>query len=954
MIDCFEEYRILQTLMRAMGAGVRPSRLEILVRTACARRRASGLVLGLLVIVFLCRSAAGSGPINPIAPAVRSEPVARWDFRKANRLTPGAAAAPDTRSGAAAPAAQPAGATPDEANAEHPTSATTLGWQAEHNCRLALAPGRLEVLCTGEDPYFVCPLELPGGQMVLRIRAAGRGLVGPGSIYWRTSTSPQMGEDKVAPLRIEPDGQWREVEVRFRAGGTLQALRIDAGADIAGQQGELLVEWIELEREVACPLRVEYVETVRMADSEGANGGKAAGRFHLRNIGPQPLRFHVADGPITLAPDEQRAVDVPVAGRRALEAARLELSVPGYGPLQQTVFVFHPEAEETWIERPGQGFHLCAAADGSLLRIERGGQLLAILGPLVLVDQQAPPLRLDTDAEAPAGEPARLVFRRADGQAGGRVELRIAGPTLEVAIDWAGPCEGPVVRVFGPLEQGLLAGVEYLGRGERSSSTIDIETPEHLRFAPDPMHLTLPLMAFATPQGMVAMSWDDRDLQPTFATPNFFDGAADHRLSLRCEGKPGKIRASLLIGQEPLEEAILWAIQRSGGLPPVPPRPRSKEAQRQLCLQALAGPLRTAAGWGHCVEERWPRRPFADMASTWWRLSGEVPQLEQLVPGGAHISNPAIYFVTGRAQEWLASEQQATKDIIARQQPDGSFRYDGPMREGHFENTASGLCARPAAELLEFAWITGDREALAAGLHALEFIKRFRTPRGAQIWEIPLHTPDILASAWCVWAYVRGYELTGRKDLLAEARRWAFRGVPFVYLWGRYPVMVYATIPVLGATHRRAPNWIGLPVQWCGLNYAYALTKLAPYDRSLDWDQLAQGILVCAQQMQYADGPHAGLLPDSFVLKTQQRRPWNINPCALVSVELALEGKPDGLAVAGAAGWRIAAPFPVSIEGDQAVITAPQGTTYQVLINGRRIVELQSSGSDTIALGRAP
>ncbi len=895
---------------------------------------------------------ATAEPVNPIAPPVRVEPVAQWDFRKGADATAG-------------------DATPADAIA-----AATLDWRAEHNCRVRLAEGRLEVACTGADPHFSCPVDLPGGQMVLRMRVAGRGLIGPGSIYWRTSESPQMGEDKVARLRMAHDGQWRIVEARFRAPGTLKTLRIDPAANVVDGAGRFLVEWIELKREVPCPLQIEYVETVQIPDGEGGKAGKAVARFHLRNIHQQPLTFHVADESITLAPDERRAVDVPVAGRRALETARLEVDVPGYGPLRQTVFVFHPEVSEPWIERSGEGFKLRAAPDGSLVRIERQGQLLAVLGPLVLSDLAGfgekgdrhhlceapsgpfrqmvpvtffpPPLRLD---ESAAG-PDTLVFRGEDG----RVELRAKGRSIDVEIRWARPFEGPVVRVFGPLEQGLLAGVEYLGRQERSSSRLDIATPEHLRFAPDPLHLTMPLAVFVTRRGTVAMRWDDVGLQPTFATPNFFDGANDHRMSLRCqgEGEGDTIRASLLVGNQSLEEAILWAVDRAGGLPGVPAAPRSKDQQRRLSLQGLAGPLRTEEGWGHCVEERWQRRPFADMASTWYRLTGQAPDLERLVPGGAHIPNPAIYFITGRADEWLAWRRQAVQAIIARQEPDGSFRYDGPMREGHFENTASGVCARPAAELLEFAWITGDAEALAAGLRALEFIKRFRTPRGAQVWEIPLHTPDVLASGWCVWAYVRGYELTGREDLLAEARRWAVSGVPFVYLWGRYPVMVYATIPVLGATHRRAPNWIGLPVQWCGLNYAYALTKLAPYDDSLDWHHLARGILVAGQQMQYPDGPHAGLLPDSFVLGTQQRRPWNINPCALVSVELALEGKPDGLAVAGAAGRRIAAPFPVSIEGDQAVITAPQGTTYQVLINGRRIVELQSSGSDTIALGSDP
>jgi hypothetical protein len=75
-------------------------------------------------------------------------------------------------------------------------------------------------------------------------------------------------------------------------------------------------------------------------------------------------------------------------------------------------------------------------------------------------------------------------------------------------------------------------------------------------------------------------------------------------------------------------------------------------------------------------------------------------------------------------------------------------------------------------------------------------------PRGAQTWEVPLHTPDILASAYLLRAYTLGYEVTGDTNLLEQARYWAWTGVPFVYLTppSDRPVGLYSTIPVLGAT----------------------------------------------------------------------------------------------------------------------------------------------------------
>jgi hypothetical protein len=447
--------------------------------------------------------------------------------------------------------------------------------------------------------------------------------------------------------------------------------------------------------------------------------------------------------------------------------------------------------------------------------------------------------------------------------------------------------------------------------------------------------------------GEAGNPWQAWDLQPVFATPNVFDGAADHRMAIR--GKACEVAIRVGRKGEIIEESVLWAVARRG-LPPLPQPPRSWDEQKQLCLAGLNGPLKTADGWGHCVEDHWKRQPFADIASTHWRLTGEPPALPRLVPNGSHVPNEAIYFVTGRAEQWLQMRTQRTKHLAAQQRADGSYGHDGPMRRGHFEDTAVGLCARPAAELLDFARATGDEEALRAGLRAVECMRRFRTPRGAQVWEIPLHTPDQLASAYAVWACVRAYELTGRPEHLTEARRWALSGVPFVYLWQRHPVMLYGTPPVFGATHWKAPCWIGLPVQWVGGVYAYALTMLAPHDKSLDWNHLARGILIAAEQMQYTEGPHRGLLPDSFDLATQQRRPWDINPCAVVSLRLALDGQLDALAVASDGKHRVVAPFPVVLRDGKAHIRGRAGTEYQALIDGKRAVKVVSKGDDEVPL----
>ena len=142
---------------------------------------------------------------------------------------------------------------------------------------------------------------------------------------------------------------------------------------------------------------------------------------------------------------------------------------------------------------------------------------------------------------------------------------------------------------------------------------------------------------------------------------------------------------------------------------------------------------------------------------------------------------------------------------------------------------------------------------------------------------------------------------------------------------------------------------MGLPVQWVGGVYAYALTMLAPHDRSLDWNHVARGILVAGEQMQYPDGPYAGLLP-AVSHSARRRRTRRGSIPALVSLRLVLDGKLDSLAVAVDGSHRVAAPFPVTLRGGQAVVRAKPGVKYQLLIDGRRIIDVDSRGDDVVPL----
>jgi hypothetical protein len=217
---------------------------------------------------------------------------------------------------------------------------------------------------------------------------------------------------------------------------------------------------------------------------------------------------------------------------------------------------------------------------------------------------------------------------------------------------------------------------------------------------------------------------------------------------------------------------------------------------------------------------------------------------------------------------------------------------DVNMARTHWANHANGLTAAVVAQVLEAAALSGDQELLKAGLERLRQLNRYvaTAPRGAQTWEIPLHTPDILAAAHLVRAYTLGYQLSGDQKFLTTAIYWAQTGAAFVYLYDptERGIGAYATIAVLGATNWKAPNWMGQPVQWCGLVYADALYRMTPFlpagrERNR-WMKIADGITASGIQQTWpvgSDFERQGLLPDSFRLRSQQRVDVCINPATL-------------------------------------------------------------------------
>ncbi|HYV31367.1 MAG TPA: hypothetical protein VEO53_09710 [Candidatus Binatia bacterium] len=351
------------------------------------------------------------------------------------------------------------------------------------------------------------------------------------------------------------------------------------------------------------------------------------------------------------------------------------------------------------------------------------------------------------------------------------------------------------------------------------------------------------------------------------------------------------------------------------GLPPVPTAALTASNYFRNAAHAwLDSDIRTNGLIRHAVWPGFDPQPAAD-AAVWMRwlaervgdpllsaqLSNVAATVLDQVPsptlynsyGVGHVRYPLPALIFGAVLQNATQAGSDAQGLLGRFQPDGSVLYVPPsggpdLGSTHYAPDANGLTADVVLSLLDKALFSGDRALINTGLGQLRALAKFRhtVPRGAQTWEVPLHTPDILASAHLVLTHLRGYQLTGDPDLLEQARYWAWTGVPFVYLTPPVPgdVGLYATIPVFGATQWVGP-WFGKPVQWCGLVYAEALHQLALLDPASPWQQIADGIAASGTQQAWppTDRARQGLLPDFYLLPEQVSEGPAINPGTLQS-----------------------------------------------------------------------
>lgn len=503
---------------------------------------------------------------------------------------------------------------------------------------------------------------------------------------------------------------------------------------------------------------------------------------------------------------------------------------------------------------------------------------------------------------------------------------------------------GPVVLVDrdppGDLlnRYALFGGLEFLEPGWASSSDQAVGERFAARWSPAPHKVTLPAMAIEAQGLTTAMIWN---IEPhgrgnaempaaTFASPNSLDGQANHlmRLSLPA-GVPWRQENENLARQvysppKGLRLGLEYLLHAE------PELPVARVAQRWYdTFMALPAPKPThddptlydliARNFGETMwsaeEKGWRRHWFLgekpsphapEMAGELIAHAAKTGEKHWVQQTG--IEGQMIIDAAGTLADRLQADAHA-KAMLAGMRPDGTWAFTNTpaLREqvrkftdgkhdslGEDGSTSLGTCVQAALPILHYAEISGDPQFVEAGLKALAAMRRFRVPRGAQVWEVHQDIPDIRAAALAVEAFRIGFHLSGDQKYLEDANYWGWTGVQFVYAWAppmdqdkggmfaarncdgrgakRRPfsegfqqpqreVMPYATVPVLGPTFY-VINWFGVVVQWCGLEWAEKVIELDAERSDPLLRYVADGVVASGLQQMFDQPPWVGLYPD--------------------------------------------------------------------------------------------
>ncbi len=507
--------------------------------------------------------------------------------------------------------------------------------------------------------------------------------------------------------------------------------------------------------------------------------------------------------------------------------------------------------------------------------------------------------------------------------------------------------DGPMLYVL-RRNEAIFPGLEWLVGDELSSDSLNIarDHPHRIRYVVHPNMVTIPAVGFQTPGGAVGMYWDQRqhwDAQRdrpavVFASPDRFENQRAHLVGLFVPSVPEfvdmnqrtaaraypvqprsplRLQATLFADSAtdcPLAAIDLWMAQHD--LPELRPLPRGTyEREIEFSVQAYLTSL-----WDPATQQWWltkgnpvlstrgrPRGFVADLMLGALitedrilrrRLTARAEEVRALLGGEPRLDAQRF---PARADLAFADPADANR-LLMTQDDDGLWRFDadqqpqtGPFVGKDYSELGpdgaleSGTIARNAYQVLNYARISGDRNAYQRVVPALQQLRQFRVPRAAQVWEIPVHAPDLLAAADSVDALLEAYRISDEPRWLQAAVTWARRGLPFIYLWDDpdQPFLQGASIPVYGATWHQG-SWFGRPVQWNGLRYAVALIKLSQYDDSYPWRDIAERLIRSAIHQQEPDGENVALWPDYIDAIDGERCEWVFAPQQIIEAVLKL------------------------------------------------------------------
>ena len=495
----------------------------------------------------------------------------------------------------------------------------------------------------------------------------------------------------------------------------------------------------------------------------------------------------------------------------------------------------------------------------------------------------------------------------------------------------------------GRKHQAMLAGLEYLD-DEPSSSTKEIRMPESNRLIPAIQRICAPIAALTDEKAWLAAKWmmpRKRQYSVVFDTPDRQFNSGGHLLAFwfpavgaaRPESELGIYEAErysggfhavfLQAGDGATVADALASLVRSDSLPS-PDRFDVADTLALLSRGWLDSKLREGTKVRHAalpgfalqqasdapalmlwLAAQMESRPSHDAAlvkrlrETALDMFAAVDPKEIGVACVSHIQRPVAPLLAGDVNSWIAARdarlRERTKSLA------GGYRVwkakADPSRDLGSTLGAedcNGYTAMAMEEMLVDATWSGDEAEIAGAIAALDTaLARYEgtVPRGAQPWEMPLHTPDIIASGLMVRCCALGYLLKPDAKYLKAARYWAYTGLSMVYLTpppfsfpeGVDPFGCYATCGVMGATNWDLVSWMGRPVQWCGLVYSAALydyLRLCGRDEAALWRKIADGIVASGVHQTYpaSEPDRQGLLPDSIFIEAQTRNPAPINP----------------------------------------------------------------------------